>query len=448
LLNMLARPLYYFKHVGILGSRFASKNQRHIRKISTSAQSLEFANPLSSAQLRLITYSQKRSTPIKFQELCNMFVKCKPDKNKTDNKKLEQALFLKNEIPIRLAKLIGELESLPYGLSQTNSIRILRRIYISSFNQLVNYPIKDIERDHVPFEKLLKGILKNRFVVPVTAMGLHEIRRSNPSIPDISTSCPYLGQFLNKFFRSRIALRLLMGNVCYGQNGKEDNEGEIPKEINFEKIFEVTSADVTKICNNIYGRSPAIKVKNRIKGKFNYLPSHIYVILYELLKNSCRAVCEFHGHSKILPVIQVIVVGGEDEVVIKIQDMGGGIPQDQIEKIWLYAYSSAHISEEKWDDKGLVFDSQKRPIWDIHPGQIEQSTRKNHDVPTGDEQRNVDLLGVIAGSTMAGYGVGLPITRLHATLFGGRVELKSAHGHGVDTYVYLPHIRQDIPLPG
>lgn len=404
---------------------------------------------MSSGQERSITaYSKKKSTPIQFQQLCNMV-----KDGKTDKKMLQMgALFLKNEIPIRMAKMIGDLESLPYGLSATNSIFRLRRIYISSFNQLVTYPTKEIEQDYVPFIELLRDILNNqRFIVPMTAMGLLEMKQANPGLSDLSASCPFLGQFLNKFFQSGITIRLLMGHLVSCEKENKGYAGEIHHDCNFDQICQAVVADVTTICDRTYGRTPAIKVKNKLKKKFTYLPGHIHVILVQLLKNSCRAVCEFHKTktAEELPPVQVIVVGGESDVAIKIQDEGGGIPLDQMDKIWLYTYSSARVSDYQWNEKQLVNALKTSLVWHKLPGYRELT--KERYIETNpeeqDEKDKVDLLEDMEEAHMAGFGYGLPIAKVYARYFGGTIDLKSAHGHGADTYIYLPFINPDVQLP-
>ena len=58
-----------------------------------------------------------------------------------------------------------------------------------------------------------------------------------------------------------------------------------------------------------------------IKG-FTYVPSHLYHILFELLKNSMRAIVEFHEDSEELPVIKAVIVKGSEDITIKISDEG------------------------------------------------------------------------------------------------------------------------------
>lgn len=435
---MLNRTLANLKEVNM--------NKIHWRQMNLVGYQVRKFTKSSGQERSIFAYSQKNSTPIKFQQLCNMVTN-----GKTDRARMKMgAFFLKQELPIRLAKLIGDLESLPYGLSETNSITRLRRIYVGSFNQMVTYPTSEIEQDFVPFIELLRDILRNhRFVVPMTAMGLFEMRRANPSLSDVSVQCPFLGQFLNKFFEARLVFRLLMGHLICCQQNKQGNSGEIHLDCDFYRISKAAVADVTFICDRVYGRTPAIEVRNKLKKQFTYLPGHIHVILFELLKNSCRAVCEFYKNSETLPPIQVIIVGGESDVAIKIQDEGGGIALDQMEKIWLYTYSSASIPEDIWDDKKLVNALKGSLVWHGFPGHKEITEGGVHHIITNEnkDQLGVDLMGGIVDAPMAGFGYGLPIARVYATLFGGTVELKSAHGHGADTYVYLPFIKPDIVLP-
>ena len=41
---------------------------------------------------------------------------------------------------------------------------------------------------------------------------------------------------------------------------------------------------------------------------------------------------------------------------------------------------------------------------------------------------------------IAGYGVGLPMSRLYAQYFGGDLDVKSVEGLGTDCYLHLPKL--------
>ena len=75
---------------------------------------------------------------------------------------------------------------------------------------------------------------------------------------------------------------------------------------------------------------------------FLYVPGHLSHIVFELLKNSLRAVVERYGPDKedSYPPIKVIVVEGKEDITIKISDEGGGIPRSAVPLIWTYMYTT------------------------------------------------------------------------------------------------------------
>ena len=75
---------------------------------------------------------------------------------------------------------------------------------------------------------------------------------------------------------------------------------------------------------------------------FPYVPGHLSHIVFELLKNSLRAVVERYGPDKedSYPPIKVIVVEGKEDITIKISDEGGGIPRSAVPLIWTYMYTT------------------------------------------------------------------------------------------------------------
>lgn len=75
---------------------------------------------------------------------------------------------------------------------------------------------------------------------------------------------------------------------------------------------------------------------------FPYVPGHLSHIVFELLKNSLRAVVERFGPDQEdrFPPIKIIVVEGKEDITIKISDEGGGIPRSAIPLIWTYMYTT------------------------------------------------------------------------------------------------------------
>jgi len=165
---------------------------------------------------------------------------------------------------------------------------------------------------------------------------------------------------------------------------------------------------VVGLCERLTGTRPVVDVQvfsaakeDMVPGcaegvpRFSYIPEFLDYIMRELLKNSCRATLEAlerdgEASSDHRP-IQVVVCADEHHVTIRVSYRGRGIPHDVGQRVWSYLYSTAH----------------------------------------GDRR---------SPSELAGFGVGLPISRLYALYFGGSLNLVSLPGYGTDAYIFLPRL--------
>lgn len=120
-------------------------------------------------------------------------------------------------------------------------------------------------------------------------------------------------------------------------------------------------------------KAPPVQLICPTDLSFAYIPGHLSHICFELLKNSLRAVVERYGHDQedSIPPIKVVVVEGTEDITIKISDEGGGIPKSAIPLIWSYVYTTMEAQGIHQDFRETDF---KAP--------------------------------------MAGYGYGLPLSRL------------------------------------
>ena len=70
-------------------------------------------------------------------------------------------------------------------------------------------------------------------------------------------------------------------------------------------IAEHAVEDARALCDRAHGDAPDVVIIGRKDLNFTYIPSHLYYCLFELLKNSLRAVVESHGAFNDLPPIKV-----------------------------------------------------------------------------------------------------------------------------------------------
>ncbi|KAL3505552.1 hypothetical protein ACH5RR_030934 [Cinchona calisaya] len=328
----------------------------------------------------------------------------------TDRNLLISAQFLHKELPIRIARRAIELEFLPYGLSLKPAVLKVRDWYLESFRDLRSFPdIKD-KNDELEFTQMIKMIkVRHNNVVPMMALGVQQLKK------DLKPKVDYedldeIHQFLDRFYMSRIGIRMLIGQhvALHDPNPLPDCVGYIHTKMSPVKVAQSAGEDARSICLREYGSAPEVNIYGDPNFTFPYVPTHLHLMVFELVKNSLRAVQErFMDLDKVAPPIRIIVADGIEDVTIKVSDEGGGIARSGLPKIFTYLYSTA-----------------KNPL---------------------DEQ--IDL-GTADAAVMAGYGYGLPISRLYARYFGGDLQIISMEGYGTDAYLHLSRLGDSQePLP-
>lgn len=102
------------------------------------------------------------------------------------------------------------------------------------------------------------------------------------------------------------------------------------------------------LCDQYYLASPELVLTQHNELEKNtpirivYVPSHLYHMLFEVFKNSMRAVMEHHGQDSVtIPPIQTTIIRGREDICVKISDQGGGIPRSQADQLFKYMYSTA-----------------------------------------------------------------------------------------------------------
>ncbi|KAJ0249651.1 Pyruvate dehydrogenase [Hirschfeldia incana] len=326
----------------------------------------------------------------------------------TEKNLLISAQFLHKELPIRIARRAIELETLPYGLSEKPAVLKVRDWYVESFRDMRAFPeIKDTA-DEKEFTQMIKAVkVRHNNVVPMMALGVNQLKKGMKLYEKLDE----IHQFLDRFYMSRIGIRMLIGQhvELHNPNPPLHTVGYIHTKMSPMEVARNASEDARSICFREYGSAPEINIYGDPSFTFPYVPTHLHLMVYELVKNSLRAVQErFVDSDRVAPPIRIIVADGIEDVTIKVSDEGGGIPRSGLPKIFTYLYSTARNPLEEDVDLGTA------------------------DVPV----------------TMAGYGYGLPISRLYARYFGGDLQIISMEGYGTDAYLHLSRLGDSQePLP-
>jgi len=376
---------------------------------------------------------------------------------------------------VRLAHRVKELDELPHGMRDMPSIKKVKQWYSQSFEELITYPkielpqnIKSVLNEHSPQSHKLPGSTQNpalsemengapiardrtKLRIPMERryhITTNEIewppevsrynskftkllegikRRHDPTVSTVAQGVlewkktrktDHIGldiqSWLDRFYMSRIGIRFLIGQhiALNTLNNHSEYVGIICTNSNVHDIVHEAIENARFICEEHYGmfKGPPVQLICPKDLTFAYVPGHLSHICFELLKNSLRATVERFGSSSedTMPPMKVIVVEGKEDITIKISDEGGGIPRSAIPLIWTYMYTTMESNDE------LESDFQTS---DFH-------------------------------APMAGFGYGLPLSRLYARYFGGDLRLISMEGFGTDVYVHLNRLSSSQePLP-
>uniref|UniRef100_A0A8C5CSG6 Protein-serine/threonine kinase n=1 Tax=Gadus morhua TaxID=8049 RepID=A0A8C5CSG6_GADMO len=324
------------------------------------------------------------------------------DFGSTDACEKTSFVFLRQELPVRLANIMKEIDFLPDKLLGTPSLRLLTSWYSQSLLELVEFLEKD------PGDKQALVTVRNRHndVVPTMAQGVVEYKEAFGVDPVTDQNVQY---FLDRFYMSRISTRMLMNQHTLIFDGSVNpahpkHIGSIDPSCDVVEVVKDAYEASKMLCEQYYLTSPDMEI-SLVNSKnpdqplhLVYVPSHLYHMLFELFKNAMRATVETHEASFTLPPVKVRVSLGSEDLTIKMSDRGGGVPLRKIERLFSYMYSTAPS-----------------------PVHIDNS-------------RNAPL---------AGFGYGLPISRLYAKYFQGDLQLYSMEGYGTSAVIYLKALSSD-----
>ncbi|GFY10326.1 [Pyruvate dehydrogenase [Trichonephila clavipes] len=323
-------------------------------------------------------------------------------------------IFLRKELPVRLANIMKEIQLLPENLLRMPSVGLVQSWYEKSFEEILVYETVDTSDPKILesfCERLLKIHNRHNDVVPTMAQGVIELKQMCQLDQQTEHSIQY---FLDRFYMSRISIRMLINQhtSLFGSNlnGHPRHIGCIDPNCSVTAVLKDAYENARFLCDQYYMASPGLEITehNGCDSGTNisvvYVPSHLYHMLFELFKNAMRAVVEHYGSdADSLPPLQVIVALGREDLTIKMSDRGGGIPRSLIDTLFQYMYSTAPTPSPSTESTPLA--ASEGDTFVSHP--------------------------------LAGYGYGLPLSRLYARYFQGDLIITSAEGYGTDAIIYL-----------
>lgn len=352
---------------------------------------------LSGAALEreLIVHADRKGTPLTVRELYEFGNRAIASPELT---RLQSAQWLYGELPVRLAHRVRELGELPFGLADMPSVIEVRDMYQNSFCDLVESQSPKSAQDEKEFSHMLERIRERHDdVVKLLAKGVIELKEHcGRGGGDLE-----IRGFLDRFYMSRIGIRVLMSHHLALGRQERGMAGVINRVCKPAELIREAINATTSLSYQHYAEAPVVELRGNVDLSFPYIDSHLFLCLFELLKNSLRATVETHRDASVLPPVRVIVADGKEDVTIKISDEGGGFRRSEMKRVWSYLFTTARLPAAK------LFSMEER---------VDRTNRPD---------------------PIAGFGYGLPLSRLYARYWGGELGLSSMEGYGTDAYLHL-----------
>eukprot|EP00088_Acartia_fossae_P012458 TRINITY_DN16423_c0_g1_i2.p1 TRINITY_DN16423_c0_g1~~TRINITY_DN16423_c0_g1_i2.p1 ORF type:complete len:452 (-),score=78.00 TRINITY_DN16423_c0_g1_i2:1181-2536(-) len=339
-------------------------------------------------------------------------------------------LFLRKEIPTRLANMIMELRLLPSSLMEQRECQEIYQDYIRSFKEMMLFEGLTSRPDtHGKFTDSLQNIrIRHIDTVPNMAQAVLRMNKNLRLQDGVTDTIQY---FLDRLYTNRISIHMLISHYQSLHGIKSNSEGlvgTIDPQCDLLRVAEEAYSAASLLCDNEYFDHPELKSRAvdttdenaETQGRVTavYVPAHLHHILFEVFKNAMRASCEWaeKNEESTIPFIRLRIYKTNEDITLKISDRGGGMSRRTKRKIFNYMYSTA---------------SNKVSYEGIGGGSYG--------------------VGISASTLpMHGLGYGLPLSRLYARYFRGDIKVASVDGFGTDVYVYLQRLshmaQENLPV--
>mmetsp|Transcript_46962 Transcript_46962/g.140213 ORF Transcript_46962/g.140213 Transcript_46962/m.140213 type:complete len:455 (+) Transcript_46962:75-1439(+) len=314
------------------------------------------------------------------------------------------AKYLHVEVPVRYAERIRWIQDIP-GWEEIPELVEVNNVHVQAFREMrLVRRLRGLE----DFTAVVQRAVQSQQAVRhQLAMAMHRLYRDRGEDYGSHFADPWLDNVLlncigTETLMSQYLACVRMESGVVGR-GRTFSAGIIDPDCDVAQICRETAQQVTELCEEETGKCPLVRVEvyqERGEARFSYIPGFLRFMLTEILKNSCRATVEVgksdHGIQK--RPITVIVCADEHDVAIRISDRARGIPFEVGQRVWSYLYTTAGKGGKTYGERA---------------------------------------------TSLAGYGVGLPLSRLYARYLGGSLNLVSLPGYGTSVDLFLTRVCSD-----
>lgn len=299
-------------------------------------------------------------------------------------------------------------------------------LYYKTWETLRKIPEVKTMKQNDDFCKILKRVLEeNLSVLSRSVIGILESQGKM----DVQQA----DDFLTLLLKTRISRRVIAEQHLaltetfhspfhFEQGEQTDVVGEVFSRLNVKDCVEQCATSLRKFATQAYGADvviPEVIVQGHTGATFTYIPSHLEYIVGELLRNSFQAVIGQQQDTSRKPhPVEVTICESPQNVIIRISDHGGGIARSFLPHLW--SLSPGPRRKARLESlKGFDI---------VEDGESTIAKPEHYDLSLSSFDTRPSNLRL---------GIGLPMSKIYAEYWAGKLEMHSLEGYGVDAFLQL-----------
>jgi pyruvate dehydrogenase kinase 2/3/4 len=299
------------------------------------------------------------------------------------------------EIPKRFAGRLKQIEDVP-GWQDDDDLSKLHDIYLQSFLELRLAEPDDL----VPLTAVVRRLKDRQAIVfPKVSRVIRKWKDSDLVVTPAGQE--RFENWVQKFLRGRVTTEMLTAQylaiIDQVQQGERSLTGIVDPNCDPAVICRDAAEQAKNVSIASCGLAPTIdiEVRSRYTTSFSFIPTYLHRIIFEILRFSCQktalaSMVSISDDALLAKSIHVVICADDHRVAIRVRDMAGGVPFEDIDGLWNFL-----------SDCSLPIDE------DI---------------------------------ALVGNSLGLPFAKLMASYLGGQLSLMSLPGYGADIHLLIPRI--------
>ena len=403
-------------------------------------------------------YAKRSAHPVSLTQLAQIL---DDSKRLTEKQVIGSGRFVKEELAIRLALKLNELQQLPFCVVSNYHLAQVYESYYDIFERIRKFPTIRTLDDNTRFCEFLKALYTefNTLNLPHLIMGslectildLYPIQRTD--------------ELLSSLLRARISRRLIVEEhlslTSNYMSGKRKNTlilGDIFKLCSAREYIEDAIRTCGNFIKNMYYETiplPEVIIEGEVDLQLYFLPSHMRYLLGELLRNVFEATVMKmirEGLPQPDPIV-ITLAKNPDYYIFKISDRAGGLMHD-CTNIWSFGKNKERATESLRNFHRLIgkkSTSVYEHLYSKHHSRDELGHARpymktslgatsNFDISTGNLGFSSSLIELLERPSRFKLGVGLAMCKVYADYWNGDLTLHSMPGYGCDTVLTLGNL--------